>query len=367
MVRVLHVVTYMGRGGLETMLMNYYRNIDRKQVQFDFLVHREERYDYDDEIEALGGIIYRIPFLNPFSMDYRKKLNQFFKEHSEYKIVHVHLDCMSSIVLKAAKKNNCPVRIAHSHSSNQIKSIKLPIKLFYKKLIPLYATNYMACSEDAGKWMFKEQNFQVLNNAIDAKKYIFDHDKRKIQRQKYGIKDEIIIGHVGRFAQVKNHSFLIDILYEMKKRKPAKLLLVGGKSGRPEEEEYYRQIKDKIKRLNLEDSVIFAGLCSNVHEILQAMDIFILPSLFEGLPVTIVEAQAAGLPCIISDKVPIECKKTNLVSQMPLTTDCSIWVDYALKLIETTSRRNTFEEIKIAEFDIQSNAERLVDYYLGLQ
>lgn len=148
--RVLQVVTHMNRGGLETMLMNYYRSVDRKKVQFDFLVHREERADYDDEIEALGGKIFRLPRLVPWSISYRRALNGFFAAHKEYKIVHVHQDCLSSVILKAALKQGVPVRIAHSHSQSQDKNLKYLIKLYYKKSIPRYSTKLFACGESAG-------------------------------------------------------------------------------------------------------------------------------------------------------------------------------------------------------------------------
>ena len=170
--RVLQVVTHMERGGLETMLMNYYRNIDRSQVQFDFLVHRQNRAAYDDEIEALGGKIYRLPVLVPWSSAYRKALNGFFVNHPEYKIVHVHQDCLSSVILKAAKKNGVPVRIGHSHNSNQDKNLKYLIKLYYRRLIPKYATNLFACGKDAGNWMFGGAPYHILNNAINAASYV---------------------------------------------------------------------------------------------------------------------------------------------------------------------------------------------------
>ena len=164
-IRVLHVVTYMGRGGLETMIMNYYRNIDRSKVQFDFLTHRDEIWDYDDDIERLGGKIYHLPRLNPFSPKYLNALDNFFEEHNEYKIVHCHQDCLSGIVLKHAKKNGVPFTIAHSHSSNQNKNLKYVIKLIAKKSIPKYADYLLACGKDAGEWMFNTSDFTILNNA----------------------------------------------------------------------------------------------------------------------------------------------------------------------------------------------------------
>ncbi len=161
MIRVLQIVTYMGRGGLETMLMNYYRNIDRQQVQFDFLVHRDFEADYDQEIRELGGKIYRMPRLVPWNRLYRKKLKEFFREHPEYKIVHVHQDCLSSVALQCAKESGVPVRIAHSHNSSQDKNLKYLIKRFYMKKIPKYATGLLACSREAGDWMFKGHMIQL--------------------------------------------------------------------------------------------------------------------------------------------------------------------------------------------------------------
>ena len=360
MLRVLHIVTYMGRGGLETMLMNYYRSIDRTKVQFDFLVHRKERADYDDEIEALGGKIYRISRLNPFSPSYKKELSAFFKTHPEYSIVHVHQDCLSSIVLKQAKKHGVKNRIAHCHSSSQDKNLKFIIKLFYKRFIPAYATKLFACSEEAGKWMFGGAEFEVLNNAIDAKKYIYNKEIRKKIRDEFHIaENEFVIGHVGRFSYPKNHTFLVDVFNEYQKRQQAKLMLVG-------DGELREEIEKKIRSLNLESKVIFTGVRADVSALLQAMDAFVFPSNYEGLPVTVIEAQAAGLRCFISDKVPIECKKTELVTQLPLTDYAEKW---ASRIQENANyqRKEMYEEIKKADFDIASNAEKLQDYYLSLR
>ena len=212
-IRILHVVTYMGRGGLETMIMNYYRHIDRSKVQFDFLVHRDFRADYDDEIEALGGRIFRLPRLVPWSRSYLKALEQFFRKHPEYKIVHVHQDCLSSVILKVAQNCGVPVRIAHSHNSNQDKNLKYPIKLFYKQFIPTYATHLFACGKDAGDWMFGGVSYQILNNAIDTRQYTYDINTRQQMRSRLEINDTtFVVGHVGRFHPQKNHSFLLNVL-----------------------------------------------------------------------------------------------------------------------------------------------------------
>lgn len=357
LIRVLHIVTYMGRGGLETMLMNYYRHIDRNKVQFDFLVHRQERFDYDEEIETLGGRIYRLPRLNPWSNTYIKALRKFFREHAEYNIVHSHIDCMSAIPLKAARDAGIPIRIAHSHSSNQDKNLKYYLKLYYKSKISQYATNLFACSEDAGQWMYGEQDFVILPNAIDTKQYIYNVEKRNKVRKEFNLDDVLVIGHVGRFSEVKNHTFLIDIFKEIhNKHKDAKLLLVG-------DGQKMQDIRGKVQRLQLTDSVIFTGIRSDVADILQAMDIFVLPSLYEGLPVTIIEAQASGLPCIISDKVPIECKKTELVDQIGLNEPASTWAE---RILEVKVKREDTSNILIrAGFDIQESAKQLQNFYLN--
>ena len=358
-IRVLHVVTQMNRGGLETMIMNYYRNIDRSIIQFDFLTHRpeNEKKDYDDEIKALGGKIYHIPRLNPFSIKYQSELDSFFKNHKEYKVIHVHQDCMSSVVLKAARKNGVEIRIAHSHSSNQDKGIKYIIKAIYKKNIKKEATMLFACGQQAGKWMFGTDDFKVLPNAIDAKRYSYDKNKREANRNQLGVGDSFVIGHVGRFSKVKNHKFLIAILSELKKIDDnVKLVLVG-------EGEERERIQHMVENKGLGNNVIFTGIKSNVNEIMQAFDVFVFPSLYEGLPLTMVEAQAAGLPCFISDRVPSDCKITENVYRISLNENAKKWADkiYSLKDFK---RKDTYSEIVNANFDIVQNAKYLQKIYI---
>ena len=357
-IRILHVVTYMGRGGLETMLMNYYRSIDRSLVQFDFLTHRDFRADYDDEIEALGGRIYRLPSLNPFSRSYLGALDRFFREHPEYRIVHSHLDCMAGIPLKYAKKHGVPVRIGHAHNSNQPRDAKYPLKLFYRRMIAGQATQLFACSEEAGRWMFGNADFRVLNNAIDAGRYAFDPAIRSEVRRELGLPaDALVVGHVGRFDPQKNHRFLVEIFEKMPV--DARLLLVGDGVLRPD-------VEQQAAALGIRDRILFTGVRTDVDRLLQAMDLFLMPSLFEGLPVSIVEAQAAGLPCLISDKVPIECKKTELVTQIRLDASPSEWAEAVLSAAEAP-RENTLSQIREAGFDIRANAEWLQNYYRSFE
>lgn len=349
----------MERGGLETMLMNYYRHMNRDKVQFDFLVHRQERAAYDDEIEALGGKIYRLPRLVPWNKSYLTVLNQFFDEHPEYKTVHVHQDCLSSVILKAANSHAVPVRIAHSHNANQDRNLKYPVKLWYRRSIPKYATALFACGRDAGNWMFGGAPYQIINNAIDAAEYSYAPVKRTEMRQRLGLADEFVVGHVGRFNPQKNHPFLLDIFAALLKKEPnAVLLLVGGGEDMP-------KMQAKARELGIADNVRFLGVRSDVADLMQTMDVFAFPSLYEGLPVTMVEAQAAGLSCLISDKVPPECVLTEgLVDVMPLSAGAEAWADAILKKRDLP-RTDRCAEIAAHGFDITTEAVKLQEFYLN--
>ena len=355
-IRVLHVVTYMGRGGLETMIMNYYRNIDRSKVQFDFLTHREERWDYDDEIEKLGGKIYRLPRLNPFSTSYLKALDGFFKEHKEYKIVHCHQDCLSGIPLKYAKKNGVPFTIAHSHNANQDKNLKYLIKLIAKKNICKYSDHLFACGKEAGEWMFKTSDFEILNNAIDTKRYIYNEEKSLEMKEKLGVTDKFVIGHVGRFRPQKNHSFIIDIFKEVCEKEPNSILLLVGDG--PLEND----IKKKVNSLELEDKVKFLGARDNVNDLMQAMDVFVLPSLYEGFGIVLIEAQASGLKCVISESIPTDAIISKKVKQLGLDDDISTWSKEILS--SKSERKEGIEDIEKSKYDIKSNAKWLENFYI---
>lgn len=358
MIRVLQIVTYMGRGGLETMLMNYYRHIDRSKIQFDFLVHREFEADYDQEILKLGGKIYHISRLVPWSGSYRAELKIFFLEHPEYRIVHVHQDCLSSVALQCAKECGVSVRIAHSHNSNQDKNLKYLIKLHYMKKIPDYATDLFACSKSAGRWMFGETTFKLLNNAIDTECYRYSKSADMDVREEFSLGNSIVVGHVGRFHPQKNHEFLIDVFYACTKLEPnMKLMLVGDGEGKG-------KIQQKVRDMKLEDKVIFTGVRSDVNRLMQAMNVFVFPSLYEGLPVTLLEAQASGLSCIISDHITEECIVTNgLVSSISLEESPVRWAEYILKQCHC-NRENHIGEIKKAGYDISAAANQLQNFYL---
>lgn len=357
MIRILHVVTKMGYGGLEAMLMNYYRYIDREQVQFDFLVHRPEEADYHDEIRALGGKIFHLPKLNPFSSSYKKALSDFFYAHPEYKLIHVHLNCMSSVVLKVAKACGVPYRIAHSHNSNQDRNLKYPIKMFYRRFIPQYATKLFACGDDAGYFLYGKEKFEVLNNAIDASEFRYNENEYKNLRKNFGFADdEFIIGNVGKFILQKNHFFILSIFSEIIQKIPAKLLLIG-------EGELKESVEAKAKEMGMEQSVIFTGVRADISDLLKSMDLFLFPSLYEGLPVALIEAQSAGLSCLISDRIPEESIITGVVSRYSLDKSEKNWADKAIEL-RTKIRYDTYDEIVRSGYDIRENAKRLQNYYI---
>jgi glycosyltransferase involved in cell wall biosynthesis len=263
------------------------------------------------------------------------------------------------VILKAAKKHGVPVRIAHSHNSNQDKNLKYLIKLYYRRQIPKYASDLFACGKDAGDWMFRGEPYTVMNNAIDSKQYVPNLQKRLSVRKMLGIpEDTFVLGHVGRFFPQKNHTFLLDIFAELKRLKEdAVLLLVG-------DGELRAEIEQKVKDLNLTENVIFTGVRSDVPDLMQAMDCFVFPSIYEGLPLTLVEAQASGLPCIVSDRVPIESKLTDLLIQVPLELGVERWADAVVRHA-ALGRKITLEQIRLAGYDIKACAEDLQRYYLG--
>lgn len=354
-IRILHIVTYMGRGGLETLLMNCFRHIDRDKVQFDFLVHREFRGDYDDEIEALGGRIYRLPRLNPFDPRYKKALRVFFTEHPEYRIVHSHLDCMSAIPLKVAKQCGVPIRIAHSHNSNQDKNLKYLLKRYYMKKIPKNATHFFACSAMAGAFMFPGQEVTLVNNGIETEKFAFDPEVRAQVQQELSLGQALTVCHVGRFMPQKNHDFLIDAFEKLHEKMPeTKLLLVG-------EGPLEGAIRKKVQTLGLTEAVRFLGVRADVERILQGADVFVLPSLYEGLCMVAVEAQTSGLPCIVSDRVPEDCRMTQALTFLPLEVDS--WANAILN-IDLRDRESHADEVRAAGYDIKATAQQLQIFYM---
>ena len=363
-IRIAQIIGKWLGGGVEAVVMNYYRHIDHSKVQFDFICDDDSTNIPYDEIEKLGGKVILIP---PYQkvFKYQKGLRRVLRD-GKYKIVHSHINTLSVFPLYAAKKVGVPVRIAHSHSTTNKKEwkknlLKQVLRPFSKK----YATNYMCCSELAGRCVFgdkayDEEKVYLLNNAIDLDKFKYDKKIRDKKRKELGIKeDTIVIGHIGRFVAQKNHTFLIDIFNQFHKKEKNSILLLAGQGPLQEE------IKNKVRELGLDDSVRFLGQRNDANELYQAFDVFLLPSLYEGLPVVGVEAQASGLLCFFSDDMTKETKVLDSTVFMSLSNTSEEWTGEILTNLKDYKRINTKNEVSDNGFDIEIEARKLEKYYIN--
>lgn len=364
-IRVASVIGRFVGGGVEAVTINYYRNIDKNKVQLDFICDEDSTNIPYEEIERMGGKVIIIPsYSKPFK--YHKALKRVLKE-GNYKIIHSNINTLSVFSLFAAKCAGVPVRIAHSHSTTNKKEKKKNLmKQVLRPFSKFFATNYMCCSELAGRWLFGDKeydkgNVYLLNNAIDLDKFKYDEKLRKKKRKELGIKDDtLVIGHLGRFVAQKNHTFLIDIFNEIHKKNNKSVLLLAGQGPLMED------IKNKVKDLNLEDSVKFLGQRNDANELYQAFDVFLLPSLYEGLPVVGVEAQASGLLCYLSDDMTKETKVLDITKFMSLDNTPEEWADNILDDVKKYKRMDTSKEMTAKNFNIKEEAKKLEEYYLNL-
>lgn len=364
-IRVASVIgRYIG-GGVEAVTINYYRNIDKSKVQLDFICDEDSTNIPYEEIEEMGGKIIIIPsYSKPFK--YHKELKRVLKE-GNYKIVHSNINTLSVFSLFAAKCAGVPVRIAHSHSTTNKKEKKKNLmKQVLRPFSKVFATDYMCCSELAGRWLFGDKeydkgNVYLLNNAIDLDKFKYNETLRKKKRKELGIKDDtLVIGHIGRFVAQKNHDFLIDIFNEIHKKNNNSVLLLAGQGPLMDD------VKDKVKELNLEDSVKFLGQRNDANELYQAFDVFLLPSLYEGLPVVGVEAQASGLLCYLSDDMTKETKVLDITKFMSLNNTPKEWANNILDDVKKYKRIDTSKEMTAKNFNIKEEAKKLEEYYLNI-
>ena len=364
-IRVASVIgRYIG-GGVEAVTINYYRNIDKNKVQLDFICDEDSTNIPYEEIEKMGGKVIIIPsYSKPFK--YHKALKRVLKE-GNYKIIHSNINTLSVFSLFAAKCAGVPVRIAHSHSTTNKKEKKKNLmKQVLRPFSKVFATDYMCCSELAGRWLFGNKeydkgNVYLLNNAIDLDKFKYNETLRKKKRKELGIKDAtLVIGHIGRFVAQKNHDYLIDIFNEIHRKNNNSILLLAGQGPLMED------IKNKVKELNLDDSVKFLGQRNDANELYQAFDVFLLPSLYEGLPVVGVEAQAAGLLCYLSDDMTKETKVLDITKFMSLNNTPEEWADNILDDVKKYKRIDTFKEMTAKNFNIKEEAKKLEEYYLNL-
>lgn len=367
MVRILNIVECMQAAGIESYIMNVYRHMDKEKIQFDFWITREEKEFYDDEIEKLGGKKYTTNRLNIKNTGIRVffesiDLYKFLKKN-KYEVIEVHTGTpLRFMYLIAAKMAKVKKRIYHSHSAEVFgphSGLKLKKIIFgvLKNIIPSFATDFLACSKVAGVWMYPKRiqpKVCVINNGIDLEKFKFNSNTRIQYRNKFNVEKEIIIGHVARFNHQKNHTFIIDVFKEIVKvNNNYQLWLIG--SG-----ELEKDIRQKVKQLELMEKVKFLGVRDDVNKLMQAMDIFVLPSNYEGLPVVGIEAQAAGLPSFFSNNITEELKVTKLAHFIEL--DIDKWKNEITE-IDVKEHINTIDEIKMAKYDIDTTISQLMSIY----
>lgn len=358
MIRVLHVLGGLGTGGTECLIMNWYRNIDRSKVQFDFLV-RSKDDNFVEEINNLGGNIY-------YTSEFPRHILRNFRETNDiikmgkWDVIHVHGNAaiyMTPLIL--AKKYNVPCRVMHSHNVEAKKSIYAYIHNFNRCFIPMCATDQLACSSFAGNWMFGQTQYKVLKNGLNIENYVFDSRNRKKIRDEFNLDNKFVIGNVGRFTRQKNHEYLLRIFYQVKKRKPESVLLLVGDG------ELKEDIIQRAEALGIIDSIILAGKRDDVGNVLSAMDVFVFPSLFEGLGNVLIEAQINGLQCFISSEaITKEVRITANLHEIPLTRCYEEWADEIIAVNDCENNRE-IDELLLREsgYDIKEVVMNLVNIY----
>lgn len=364
-IKILHYVPGFDQGGIESRLLDWYRNIDRNKIQFDLIkLTSTDENKLIEEFKELGGTVHSLSkFSSKNYLGFRKDLKRIFKEN-EYNVAHCHSPSTGYFFLKEAKKNKIPVRIMHSRTTkfNEESSFVF-IREYLRKTLNKYTTDYFSCSEEAGIWQFGEdavldKKVKIIKNGIENEKFTFNHIVRDEIRKELDLNDDFVIGHVGRFATAKNHTFLIDVFNKFHKiNNNSKLILIG--SGPLE-----REIQQKVLDLGLSKQVLFLGNKNDVEQYLQAIDLFLFPSHYEGFGTVVIEAQAAGLKSIVSTEVPFSVDITGLVKRINLSNSSKIWAEEISKHSFSYVRKNTQKEIKSAGYDAKSSTKYLEELYL---
>ena len=368
-IRVLHVLSSIDYAGTETLLMNLYRNINRDTIQFDFAVCADHTGDYDHEIECLGGKIIHYPkYTVKNHLSYKKWWNSFFETHKEYKIVHGHIGSTAAIYLSVAKQHGL-YTIAHSHATrNHELRLKDAIYNIYSYPTRYIADYFFGCSKEALRDRYGAEVAdnpcvsKVFYNAIDVDKFVFNQGIRTEVRREFGISgNTIVLGTVGRLTAAKNPFMIVDILFELKRKGIDYIFLWFGRG------ELNEEIRNAIKKRNLDDRIIMGGVRNDIHRMLQGMDGFIFPSVFEGLGITCVEAQTADLTCFCSSNIPEEARITEKFNAISIN-DTDAWVNAIISFVNgfRGNRKNRSNDIKKAGYDIKSQTNWLMDFYLGV-
>lgn len=359
MKRILHLTNNLALAGTETCIMNWYRNIDRDKIQFDFVCLSNKHLYFKEEIEKLGGNIFIIEKENGLTGQIKFYFNLFkFLKTNKFYTFHTHLHYSNGFYCMIAFLAGIKERITNSHFNEGYRNTPFYKKLFSKLLIKLFATKRIAASMEAGKTLYGKAHYTVIYNGIDINKFAYNENEREQTRKELlNIKENFVVGHIGRFEPQKNHNFLIDICNEILKQKENAILLLAG------EGPFEKEIKEKVKMLNIETKVKFLGVREDVNKLYQAMDCFVLPSFFEGLGIVNIEAQCSGLPVFISDGVPNEAMLCN-TTKISLNTSAKQWADSILEKVKNFERKDCSLTLKQAGFDIKDTAKQIEKVYL---
>ncbi|GAB2498699.1 glycosyltransferase family 1 protein [Alkalibacterium psychrotolerans] len=359
--RICHILGKMNGGGVESMVMNYYRHIDKNKIQFDFVVDEDSSVIPFEEITSLGGRVYMIsPYQKLYK--YNQELNTLLRKN-QYNIIHSHINSLSVFPLSTAKRAGVPIRIAHSHSTAAPGEIvKNLFKYTLRPMSKVYPTHYCSCSKTAGEWLFGKRiinngHLNIVTNGIDLDKFRFNLKERESIRDELNITDKYVIGHTGRLSFQKNQEFLITLLSEIITKIPnAVLLLLGdGKD--------YKKLIKQANELGLTKKILFLGNKPDVHRYYSTMDIFAFPSRYEGLGISAVEAQVSGMPVLLSNKVPKEAGYTDNCHFLSINDGVKPWIDAVLQLNKEHSRSYNVHSQK---YEIKENVEKLEAYYFNI-
>ena len=362
-IRVLQIMGIVESGGVEAVIMNYYRHIDKSKVQFDFVMHKGGNPNYIAEAKSMGAKVYEVtPYIENI-IKFTYEIYKIIKE-GNYQIVHSNMNSLSGFSLMASFVAGAKVRILHNHTTDsEAEGFRTKIKRVLRPFAKAFANQNWACSKLAGEWMYGKEAVEkgsvtVINNAIDLDKFAFNHDKRDELRKELGLEGKFVIGHVGRFMKPKNHEFLIDVFAEVAKQKENSVLLLVG------EGELLENIREKVKKLKLTEKVMFLGIRKDVSDLYNVMDVFVLPSLYEGLPVVGVECQANGLPFLCSDNVTKEIAFSKATELISFDSDVNDWAVKSITM-GTQERVECKIDFKSAGYDIRIECKKLEARYQG--
>ena len=362
-IRVLQILGIVANGGVEAVIMNYYRNIDKSKIQFDFVVHNDADENYINEVLSMGAKVYKV---TPYNKNIFKFMYEIYRiiKSNQYQIVHSNMNTLSGFALFPAFLAGAKVRILHNHTTDsKEEKLRSLIKRVLRPFAKLFANQYWACSKLAAEWMYGKnavmnEKVKIINNAIDLEKFKFNKEKREQLRKELGLENYFVIGHVGRFVKTKNHEFLIELFNEVLRRNEnARLILIGDGKIKP-------QIEEKVEKLGIEIAVIFLGNRNDVADLYNAMDVFVFTSFYEGLGMVVIEAQVNSAPVITSSAVPEEAKVTDNIKFLNLHKSKIEWCDAILnsERKEAVKNKNTL----LKNFDIKSESKKLENFYIKI-